>query len=815
MFLPQQQITTIERKARIWPTIAKTVITLPDAPAGGQTVSPMMLITGIFSLVGMGIYAFFLSTMTGEGLLLLGIMAISGLMMLGTLLSFFLQWLPARRRQRRLLARYTRQLAECQRQARLLARQECQSWQELDPPLFLSGAQKSSPNDEPIAIVPIMQRSFNNQDVYLWARRPDDPDFLTVRLGMGDRPPRFTIKRGSIPQVSSQALAGVVDGADALLDTYASLLAPTKVPFDQYSSISVFGTERRLSQARRLACILLCHLIYHHSPEDVRIVVLAPVSQKTSWDWLLPLPHTLMYDSRQANEEGEQTHAVAIGSDAILQQLSLISREVGRRELLLADAPRERQDKARPVLPRLVIVVDHFDSEDDLDPPTMLLPVPLMPSRQARPLAASRSRLTTSPLRRAEMTLALNSGAFFGVCVLSICGERGAIPPSTGLLIDLNDALSVEDALAVPTLPTTLTPPVVPTTPLPGTVQARIQLLQPDAPPPTICRWIDEVSPDVLSRFSTRMQHLRPVVARRLELRTQVDLCMLFDPALDPATYTPHNYWHDPTFRSNTGEPLMRIPIGLKIGDETQYLDLIKDGPHGLLIGQTGSGKSELLQTMLMALAITYRPTEVNFLLIDYKAGLALEPFSQLPHTTAFLSNVSSRALIERFIVMLRAEATRRELRLREGGTLPRLVIVIDEFAEMVKNASFVLDELFTITRVGREIGMHLLLSAQRPEGIISSKVRDYVQYRLCLRCASPEDSRDVLRRVDAAALPASIPGRCYLLHGDNQLDLFQVARVTMPTIPTGSGLTGSGITPRLLSLQRESTSRPGSLAQL
>jgi len=189
------------------------------------------------------------------------------------------------------------------------------------------------------------------------------------------------------------------------------------------------------------------------------------------------------------------------------------------------------------------------------------------------------------------------------------------------------------------------------------------------------------------------------------------------------------------------------------------------------------------LQAIIAALAIAYRPTEVNFLLIDYKAGQALEPFRSLPHTIGFLSNVSSPALIQRFITMLQAEATRREMRLKEGKVTPRLVIIIDEFAEMAKRTEAALDELFTITRVGREIGMHLLLSAQRPEGIIAAKVRDYVQYRLCLRCASSEDSREVLWRVDAAFLPASIPGRCYLLHGDNQLDLFQAARVTIPAV--------------------------------
>ena len=280
------------------------------------------------------------------------------------------------------------------------------------------------------------------------------------------------------------------------------------------------------------------------------------------------------------------------------------------------------------------------------------------------------------------------------------------------------------------------------------------------------------------------MQSLWVASTKRLEIRVQADLRRLFEPPLDLHIYDPAARWNDPIFRMHVphkGEvPNMRIPIGLKIADEVQYLDFLNDGPHGLMIGQTGSGKSELLQTIITSLAVAYHPTEVNFLLIDYKAGLALEPFRRLPHTVGFLSNVSSPALIQRFITMLKAEATRREVELKKGVRLPRLVIIIDEFAEMAKRTEAVLDELFTITRVGREIGMHLLLAAQRPEGIIASKVRDYVQYRLCLRCASPEDSREVLRRPDAAKLPASIPGRGYLLHGDNQLDLFQAARVAL-----------------------------------
>ncbi|HKF36267.1 MAG TPA: FtsK/SpoIIIE domain-containing protein, partial [Ktedonobacteraceae bacterium] len=419
-------------------------------------------------------------------------------------------------------------------------------------------------------------------------------------------------------------------------------------------------------------------------------------------------------------------------------------------------------------------------------------------------------------LKRAEMTLALSYGARLGVSVVCACASKIDIPVTSGITIDLDvnaypdvfgtvpiDLPDIEQPLRkvkrrLPLLRSRRTkPPPLSSaqqvkTPALTRPQACVRMLYPEPPALIVCDLLDSAPLDALRYSMMRMQSLQPATTKRPQLRTQVDLRTLFEPALDLGTYDPIKFWFDPAFRSlpagssgqrATPAPLLRIPIGQKIGDEIQYLDLLKDGPHGLLIGQTGSGKSELLQTIITSLALLYRPAEITFLLIDYKAGLALEPFRPLPHTIGFLSNVSSPALIQRFITMLRAEAIRRERRLKEGKATPRLVIIIDEFAEMVKRTETVLDELFTITRVGREIGMHLLLSAQRPEGIIGTKVRDYVQYRLCLRCASPDDSREVLGRVDAANLPVSVPGRGYLLHGDNQLDLFQAARSTIPVL--------------------------------
>lgn len=768
MLQQYQQPVIVTRKARVWPEIPKEVVALPAPPTPPNAPMPTMLITSLFSIVGIVTIELVISRSGGSGINSLPFVALSSIMGLGTLISFVIQLIIARRKTRYLLRAYQQRLEEIEKRLQALQWKERQASIDLNPPFVLLPPSHAA--YEQLTILPLIQRSLNNQDVGLWARRQADPDFLIARIGMGSQPATFKMRGTSLENriAVPNKLDICNEYARRLAEQYESMVAPVTLKLDTSSPVTIVGSLQRLAYARELMHAIIGQLVYHHSPEDMRIIVLAPQSQEMAWHWATILPHALVYDPRQTNENTDETpdeYAVAIGMEAVTDQLPLISRELGRRELLLGDS---RQPNKSALLPHLVIVVDHFDAVNDLDQPTLNLPSVSAGQGDSTPVL-HRSRLSVSPLKRPELTLAMSRNILLGVSVLCVCADMADVPTTSGVMIDLNAAATPQSMAAVPTS---------------SGFQALIRTLQPDPPPTQTCDLLDSAPLEALRYFALHMQHLRAASTKRLELRTHVDLRALFEPALDPGLYDPQARWRDSSFRMShptRGEVArMRIPVGLKIGDEVQYLDLIKDGPHGLLIGQTGSGKSELLQTIITSLAVAYRPTEVNFLLIDYKAGLALEPFRHLPHTVGFLSNASSPALIQRFITMLKAEALRREVRMKTEKTLPRLIIIIDEFAEMAKRTESVLEELFTITRVGREIGMHLLLAAQRPEGIIGSKVRDYVQYRLCLRCASPEDSREVLRRVDAANLPASIPGRGYLLHGDNQLDLFQTARVAI-----------------------------------
>jgi DNA segregation ATPase FtsK/SpoIIIE, S-DNA-T family len=234
--------------------------------------------------------------------------------------------------------------------------------------------------------------------------------------------------------------------------------------------------------------------------------------------------------------------------------------------------------------------------------------------------------------------------------------------------------------------------------------------------------------------------------------------------------------------------------IGVR-ADGPFILDLAQ-GPHVLVAGTTGSGKSELLQTLVSSLAVANRPDAMNFVLIDYKGGAAFRAFRALPHTVGMLSDLDE-FLVERALVSLRAELQRRKAILdradktniqrywdalpgRPGSDpLPRLVIVVDEFAVMADKLPDQLASLIDIGRQGRSLGIHLVLATQRPAGVVTADLRSNINLRIALRVASPEDSRDVIDTVDAARIPAEgSAGRAYAWLGDGRPVAFQSARV-------------------------------------
>lgn len=223
------------------------------------------------------------------------------------------------------------------------------------------------------------------------------------------------------------------------------------------------------------------------------------------------------------------------------------------------------------------------------------------------------------------------------------------------------------------------------------------------------------------------------------------------------------------------GVPRLDVPIGLADDGEPLTVDLARDGPHALVAGTTGSGKSELLRTLITALALRNSPMTLSLLLIDYKGGSSLGECASFPHTTGLVTDLDPH-LAERVLVSLRAELRRRETLLARAGArdvrdlvdpeLPRLLVVIDEFRVLAEELPEFLDALVRLAAVGRSLGVHLVLATQRPGGVVSADLRANVNLRIALRVRDRSDSLDVLEVPDAAALPEGQPGRGLLRTG-------------------------------------------------
>ncbi|WP_446664666.1 FtsK/SpoIIIE domain-containing protein [Flexivirga sp. B27] len=231
-------------------------------------------------------------------------------------------------------------------------------------------------------------------------------------------------------------------------------------------------------------------------------------------------------------------------------------------------------------------------------------------------------------------------------------------------------------------------------------------------------------------------------------------------------------------------------PLG-RTGDGTLRIDLATDGPHGLIAGTTGAGKSELLQSLVTSLALANRPDEMVFVLVDYKGGAAFQDCARLPHTVGLVTDLDAH-LTARALTSLGAEVRRREQLLAGVGakdiedyqripdveSLPRLVLVIDEFRVLAEEMPDFISGLVRLAAVGRSLGIHLVLATQRPAGVVSADIRANVNLRIALRVRDGADSQDVIDNGDAAQIPAALPGRAILRTGGGRPVTFQTARI-------------------------------------
>ncbi|WP_052888362.1 type VII secretion protein EccCa [Thermogemmatispora carboxidivorans] len=580
---------------------------------------------------------------------------------------------------------------------------------------------------------------------YLWERRPTDFDFMMTRIGFGPGPLCCPLRLDSsdanfmvqyVPELRAQAEALVAEYS------YLNDMAAT-IPLRSFGTLAISGD---LHAARALARAMICQLVAFHAPEDVRCVVYFPGERLEEWSWLKWLPHVrrlhqVKAERRYAPEQLCMLATTVEDLQRILQQQ--IKPEVERRTRLSEEAGNDelqRKRAAQASLPHLVVVLDGFSPHR---------PIGQLPELEQLFVAAPRA----------------------GATVLCLVENRSQEPAA----IQARLALSEVGGLHFEEI---------------AYGGRRLEGLLPDHVDLALCE-----------RIARSLAPLTLSEATQQDLAQDIRLLELLDlPSAD--SFNAGECWRA---SEREHDDFLRVPIGRRSDGYPLLLDLKEAadkgmGPHGLIVGATGSGKSELLRTLVSALAMTHDPRSLNFVLIDFKGGASFNDFQALPHVVGVVTNLQSDlALVDRVYAALLGEQQRRQRMLRDAGNLdnikqyrakwkmhpemepmPHLLIIVDEFAELIAQRSDFLDLFVTMGRVGRSLGLHLLFATQRLEEGRIKGLESHLRYRICLRTYSAAESRTVLGTADAYYLP-SVPGMGYFKVDVDTYALFKCALISVP----------------------------------
>ena len=594
----------------------------------------------------------------------------------------------------------------------------------------------------------------------LWERRPNDDDFLHLRFGLGKR-------RGSA-QISFKPTAKKTERAlevGKLIEQYSNIdPAPLTLPLTQAGSVGVCGSQEA---ARGLVLSLLCQALAHHSPTEVRVAAIYPQANAAWWDWLKWAPHTAMLRGG-----GPEERMLAATPERAEQVLRLLRDEISLRQRRLAEQSAG-DDLAASYL---VVLLDGNALLGDMVITDFLL---------AR-------------------------GKELRILTIYLADEYGELPSDCGAVLRVD-----------------------------GRNEGVLRNITP--PGPDIRARIDQA---YVEQAHSIARNLGPFVVRATSAESGIpdqtgllEIMGVDNPAAAPI-------WE--TWTRNLPHFALRAPIGKGAGDSIMHLSLDANSPeggvHGMIGGTTGSGKSELLRTLILSFAANHHPHQLNFVLIDYKGGSAFSSLSKLPHVAGFLTNLDGH-LADRALIALRSEVNARMRILSEAGriagrnvesleayhqlkatnpkaanaVLPRLLIVVDEFSQLKQEVPEFMLGLIEIARLGRSLGVHLLLATQKPGSAITDEIRANMDFKISLRVAGTQDSNEIIGSAEAALLPRGLPGRGLVRVGNEALVQFQTARSTLPheARAQSSGQAVSAFAPSVSSSAAGSAGRLGAAATI
>ncbi|HLR70278.1 MAG TPA: type VII secretion protein EssC [Pseudogracilibacillus sp.] len=459
--------------------------------------------------------------------------------------------------------------------------------------------------------------------------------------------------------------------------------------------------------------LMIMQNAFFHSYHELQYIVIFPEEEKKDWKWMRWLPHARLKD---VNVRGFVYHDRS--RDQVLTSLYQVLKE---RKLTLSEKDNREKTYFTPHYVVLItdekIILDHTIMEFFNEDPSEL-----------------------------------------GVSLVFVQDVLQSLPEHVGTVIDIRDSKSGNVLLEEGELLN--------------------QAFVPD-------HFSADFQKEDISRSLAPLNHLQSLKSSIPEAVTFLEMYHL---ERVEEIDLEKNWTQNETYKS------LAVPLGLRAPDDIVYLNLHEKahGPHGLVAGTTGSGKSEIIQSYILSLAINFHPYEVAFLLIDYKGGGMANLFKDLPHLLGAITNLDG-AQSMRALASIKAELKKRQRLFGEHDVnhinqyqklykqgeasepMPHLFLISDEFAELKAEQPDFMKELVSTARIGRSLGIHLILATQKPSGVVDDQIWSNSKFKLALKVQNESDSNEILKTPDAAEI--TLPGRAYLQVGNNEIyELFQSA---------------------------------------
>jgi S-DNA-T family DNA segregation ATPase FtsK/SpoIIIE len=559
------------------------------------------------------------------------------------------------------------------------------------------------------------------RNALLWTRRPANPGFLELRLGLGQLPSRSTV---TLPHADQGPRDLIHEAARATAHLSTVDGVPVVARPGTAGAVGVCGTR---STSTGAAWALLVQAATLHSPAELAIGVIASTHTAGEWDWVKWLPHV------DAAASPVDARHLACTPGAAARLIGAVETLIEQRA---ADASAEHGTGETAVVPAVLLVIE-----------------------------------SDAPVEFGRLVEVAERGWAHGIHVLWVAPELEQLPAACRTYLDTRSLSHsgvgyVHDATSVTPVATESI-----------SADEALQVAKSLAPVVDLGARHEDSS-DLPRRLALLAidghEHLGDQPEAVVE-RWRQNHSILTGRFADAGTHR---------------EGSLRAVIGHSAG-QLHVVDLRTDGPHALVGGTTGAGKSELLQTWILSMAANHSPQRLTFLLVDYKGGSAFADCARLPHTVGLVTDLNPNG-VRRALTSLKAELRYREEVLRDNkvkdlialekkatpGTPPSLVIVVDEFAALVQEVPAFIDGVVDVAQRGRSLGLHLVLATQRPAGVIKDNLRANTNLRMALRVADEADSVDVLGCPDAAFFDQDLPGRAVSKTGPGRLVPFQIAYV-------------------------------------